>query len=362
VSEVQPSSVTLLTYPYYPDNAWQRIIYSTFIKAGGDVEILPSLGELGAMAQRAHSIGRRPLLHMNWTTPISQAASGLRESMDRVQAAIDVLRGFVADGGHVVWSIHNVLPHECAYLAPELILCRELASLASTIVVMNPSTSLAVAGLYPLDPAKVEQIDFPSYVGEYPDTMTRHDARQSFGLRDDDIVCGFVGGVRPYKGLEQLLGAFDLLAHQDVRQRLLIAGRPGPGYSERDLQTVFHPREYLTLALEHVPDDDIQRWMSAADLIVLPYTQSLNASVLLLAASFGRPVALRRLPEFEHLGDEPWIFWLEGEGVEFAESIARAEQASISTPELGTAARRFADAVRPGVIADRYLRIFTKPA
>jgi glycosyltransferase involved in cell wall biosynthesis len=66
----------------------------------------------------------------------------------------------------------------------------------------------------------------------------------------------------------------------------------------------------VRLALEHVPDDDIQRYLRAADLVVLPFRDITNSGSALLALSFDRPVlvpALGAMGELQALAGADWV-------------------------------------------------------
>jgi len=50
----------------------------------------------------------------------------------------------------------------------------------------------------------------------------------------------------------------------------------------------------IKVFLDFIPDNDIQIYMNAADIIVLPYLDILNSGVAILAMSFGKPVIAPR--------------------------------------------------------------------
>jgi beta-1,4-mannosyltransferase len=116
----------------------------------------------------------------------------------------------------------------------------------------------------------------------------------------------FLGLLRPYKGLEELLPAFRSLPDPDAT--LLIAGRPRPSdYAARlasqvasDPRVRWHP--YF------VPDAEVQLWMNAADAVVLPYRQITTSGAAMLAWSFGKPVIAPALPAFiEPMATAPFL-------------------------------------------------------
>ncbi len=350
------ATTTVLAYPHYPDNPWQRVVYSAFSSARGRVVPLESIGDLAEASAAVQREGGRCVLHLNWTAPISQASPSIADSARTVADAIDGIRAFVADGGRLVWSIHNVLPHELHHFAPEAILCRALAQAADAIVIMNPATPELMAPFCALDPARTVTIEHPSYIGEFADTTTRAEARERLGIADDVVATLFFGLIRPYKGLESLVDAFDAL--DDPRRRLLVAGQTGPGYTAEEVERMLRPRPWLTRHPGRVPDDEVQVWFAAADLAVLPYRRGLNMSVLLLAASFGTPAIIRGIPGTQYLEGEPWIARIDGDESQFPASLRSAQDALLARPNAPAAARAYAQARHPDLISRRYLELF----
>ena len=132
-----------------------------------------------------------------------------------------------------------------------------------------------------------------NYEGVYPDTMDRPTAREALGLEPDARVFLFLGQIRRYKGVEDLLDAFRTLEARDAR--LVVAGKlhyPGLEESLRD-HAGDDPRIKLLPVL--VPDDRMQVFLRAADAMVLPYRDVLTSGSAILAMTFGVPVLAPRI-------------------------------------------------------------------
>ena len=76
---------------------------------------------------------------------------------------------------------------------------------------LSSGTVEAAAPLYEIPASKVLHIPHPAYLGVYPDTSEAY-ARRHYGIEADDIVFGVIGNLRPYKGLDDLLDAFESVA------------------------------------------------------------------------------------------------------------------------------------------------------
>lgn len=343
----------LAVFPYYPDNDWQEILYDDLRRDDVQISVLESIRVepwMHAMLRDGGSV----VLHLNWTAPVSQRAQDVVASMTEVRRALDELARFRELGGRIIWTIHNVLPHELRFLAPELVLCQGIATLAHTIMVMNPDTARLVSDWYTLSPEKTIQIDHPSYLGRFPNTVSRADARRAHGLSPDDVVLLFVGSVRPYKGLEDLLPAFDRAHANCDRLKLLIAGPPGPGYSRGQIDELLSPRAGLVTEVGYVAPDRMQYWCNAADVMVLPYRESLNVSVVSLAATFGLPVSIRRAPSSAYLQAHEWVSELSSETNHLSDELLASGLRFHRNAAARHAARAAAVATSPARVAKEF--------
>jgi len=129
-----------------------------------------------------------------------------------------------------------------------------------------------------------------------PDTnLTPEEAKRRLGVSSNERVVLFFGAIRPYKGLEHLVAAFQQVSAKDERYRLIIAGaahRESEQYL-RDIrnQIEMHPsRTRVIQKLEFVPDEQTELYFKAADVSILPYKLVFQSGVLFLSYNFGLPV------------------------------------------------------------------------
>jgi len=128
-------------------------------------------------------------------------------------------------------------------------------------------------------------------------------AKQQLGIGAAEKVLLFFGGIRPYKGLEYLAEAFRVLACEDPRYKLIIAGEPKREAVQywRDIeQTLARDPSCgrVILNITYIDDADAEIYFKAADLAVLPYTQVYQSGVLFLSYSFGTPVVVTDVGAF----------------------------------------------------------------
>ncbi len=102
----------------------------------------------------------------------------------------------------------------------------------------------------------------------------------------------FFGTIRPYKGLEDLVRAFELLAEEDPGLHwLTVVGETWEGWREpTDLIARSPHRERITLVNRYVTDGEAGRWFAGADVAVLPYRRSSASGPLHMSTAAGMPV------------------------------------------------------------------------
>jgi D-inositol-3-phosphate glycosyltransferase len=121
------------------------------------------------------------------------------------------------------------------------------------------------------------------------------EAKTRLGLSADSKVLLFFGQIAPYKGLEYLVAAMGELCAKDAGLNLIIAGKVKKGYAVY-WQEISSEIERLGIGAQvvqkigFVPDDEVESYFKAADVVILPYVEIFQSGLPFLAYSFGLPV------------------------------------------------------------------------
>lgn len=238
--------------------------------------------------------GRPDVLHLHWTHRYLRGQFGIR-SCGRHRTVLE-LRLLRRLGVRIVWTVHNVGGHEGGRSEEERLAHAAIASLSDVIVCHCEAARVLAADTFGLDAAiraRMHVVPHGSYAGVYPDTFDRATAREALGLAPDQTVFLFLGQIRRYKGVQELLDAFGALERDDIR--LVVAGRiDDPGLAGT-LQRDAHEDPRISLLPGPVPDDRMQVFLRAADVMVLPYRDVLTSGSAILGMTFGLPVVAPRI-------------------------------------------------------------------
>lgn len=202
-------------------------------------------------------------------------------------------------GYRIIWTMHDLMPMwplEPVWL--DRIGRYIIAGLADGVIVHCQEARRLLAQHFHRR-RSVWVARHPAFVGAYPAYLSRQAARDRLEIDPDVRMMLFVGGIHPAKGLETLVQAFGQLADDNLV--LWIVGKVWPPESyAQELRTLATRDRRVRLVESFVPDDEMQLYVKAADVVVLPFARGLTSGSTVLAMSFGRPViapAMGCLPE-----------------------------------------------------------------
>lgn len=112
----------------------------------------------------------------------------------------------------------------------------------------------------------------------------------------DRPIALFFGGLRPSKGIEDLIDAWRLVI-SELDAHLVVCGQPA-GVEIAMLEARIEDLElgdHITLRPGYLPLEEVSGVFGLADLVVLPYRSATASGVLQLAYAFGLPVVATEL-------------------------------------------------------------------
>jgi beta-1,4-mannosyltransferase len=316
-------------FPYRPgSNPYQRLFADALESAGASVERIPP--RKLAPLQRAAS---RPvdLLQLDWPHDWYQGRNAWTRAVKQVLYR-DGLRRLRRRP--MVWTAHNLKAHDAPDTDYEHRMLQALIDVCDGIIVLSSASGELLRGTYQVPShTRVEVIHHGHYIGCYPDTMTCVEARERLGIPAEARVVLLLGRLQPYKGLEELLAAFGEVGQTgDV---LLLAGKTvSEAYAaslRRTIAALARPGLRVELVDAVVPDEELQVYYHACDVVALPFRQVLNSGSLLLAMSFGCPVVAPRLGSIPEVAcPEGWFGYDAADPRGLARALSEALAASAS--------------------------------
>ncbi len=248
-------------------------------------------------------------------------------------------------GVHLVWTAHNVLPHEPVF-ADDVSARRALVAACDLVVAHSQATltELAALGAVPRRSVVIQQGASAPIV---PDVSLR-----TAGVGGPRRFL-FFGRVQEYKGVDDLLAAF-LAMPDDVAAHLTIVGQCDDLRLRSRLCAIARPGgASVLLRLERVPEEELAQLLVAADVVVLPFRRVTTSSSAMLALSYGRPLIVPDLAGLADLPDQA-VFRYYGEVSQLAAVLIRAARTDDETlVAMSAAARGYASTTTWPEIAER---------
>jgi len=262
-------------------------------------------------------LGRASVLHTHWKpTSRIRGRSALKVAA-RAAGLLLIFQIARLRGIRVIWTAHNLETHDSSVAHPALERCywSTLPKLLDAVISLTASAVPLLHERYPgLRDVPTWIIPHGNYRNVYPQHATRDAARARFGIAPGARVFTFVGQIRPYKNVIALIRAFREL--EDEHAILLIGGMVKLKEERAEFDALIAADSRIHVVPRFVPDDELQYFLAAADLIVLPFASVLNSGSAILALSFDRPVLVPALGALTDLAAQignGWVITYENE-------------------------------------------------
>jgi glycosyltransferase involved in cell wall biosynthesis len=191
-----------------------------------------------------------------------------------------IMIGFLRRRGFRVALIcHNLVDHEASGLKAAI--SRRVIGMADAYLVHSSDHADILRREWPHKAIELHSI--PIY-GHYPP------ARGTLAKRGR-IELLFFGFIRPYKGLDVLLGALKLLGDKDVY--LTVIGEYWGNPKALVEQHADHP--HVELHLRYMSDAEAAEYFERADFVVLPYREATPSAVASVAFHYDTPIIASRV-------------------------------------------------------------------
>ena len=187
----------------------------------------------------------------------------------------------------VMFIADNVVPHEAR--PGDIQLTRYAFRAVDYFIVHSDAVERELIRVYP----SAKFIKLPHGIFEiFGESMPIADARRLLALPQEAPVILFFGYIRKYKGLDILLRAVPKLLKKMPELRVIVAGEYYSDEAEyRSLiESLGIPEQNLLLATDYIPNDEVAKYFSAANVVVLPYRSATQSGIVPIAYQFDRPV------------------------------------------------------------------------
>lgn len=306
-SAAGPQPLRVLAWPAFKGRgrSYVSLLYSAMVRQGTVVhEFSPARLLRGGYDVLHIHWPERALLHPN---PLLGVVGSI--------GLIPLLHFARARGTRVLWTVHNLEPHEKRRLWLQASFWKLFCDAIDGYIALSPSGAVLAAERYPaLADRRGFVVPHGHYRGIYPNSVASREARAELEIAGAETVVAFFGRIRPYKNVPHLIRVFR--TSPDTHRILIVAGKITSDQLRSQVIEAVAGDPRVRLFLDFVPNDEVQLFLNAADLVVLPFTEILNSGSALLALSFDRPVLLPdrgAMSELQAEVGKAWVRTFDGE-------------------------------------------------
>jgi beta-1,4-mannosyltransferase len=249
------------------------------------------------------------ILHMHWPDALlKNVSTGLAAArLFGLAAVLFVVKAFRRK--KVVWTVHNLSPHNGAHPFVISALHTVLNLCVDGYMLFSQQSTKELREIHSRAVKKpCVLIDHGTYVEDYKPNESRAKTLRRYGISPESFVIGHFGTIDKYKGPLELTRAFQRM--EDCHVRLIIAGRCEDVGLQAILEEAVCADHRIVLKLGWLSNEELGNLVQASDLVAYPYSRILNSGSVFLALSQRRPVLVPGTATFHDLAKsmgEGWV-------------------------------------------------------
>jgi len=193
----------------------------------------------------------------------------------------------------VVLTVHDVKPHYERFVSRGPFIRRSL-QIPRRLIVHYEDGKRQLADHWGICSDNIDVI--PHGIMPVENPPDQRDAREKLKLPQDRQIILLFGGIRPNKGLDALIKALEIVKLFKEQVLLVIAGGLLGRFSFEQYSNMIRNTglsNYVQTFIDFIPEEDVDYFFAASDLVVLPYLKfEAQSGVLLRAYAHKKPVVV----------------------------------------------------------------------
>jgi glycosyltransferase involved in cell wall biosynthesis len=279
--------------PYIPDdiNIYTKPLYESLSLKG--FNILGESADYFSFKWLFKNLKRIDILHIHWPSNYYNSNTCIKILMKLLIFTIKLLQcRFV--GVKIVWAAHNLYPQyhyagrfPMIYNYIQKLARRLIVNISHLIIAHCQAAGNLIQQHFGCKPEKIIVLPHGSLCGWFPiQGVSKTEARKKLKFPSQAFIYLCFGRIEAYRGIRNLLAACKKhLGNEDL---IIIAGKPTDLSLKRRLESERPPK--VIFEMRYIPDEEIEYYFAASDVVVLPYENILTSGAAVTALSFGKPV------------------------------------------------------------------------
>jgi glycosyltransferase involved in cell wall biosynthesis len=202
-------------------------------------------------------------------------------------------------GLKIIWEMHNILPHD--FKPGDIIAGKWFYERVDGVIYHSQADIERAEKSFGTEVKKLNLVvPHGNFDDSYENKISRAEARERLKIPADKKVILCFGFIRRNRGYEHLIEST-----RDMDDTVVvIAGKLLEKETYENLLEYQKGAPNVRIFAKWIPDDEVQVFFNASDIVVLPYTQITTSGVIPLAYSFSRPVVTTAIGGIKDVVDE----------------------------------------------------------
>lgn len=196
----------------------------------------------------------------------------------------------------VVLTVHDIKPHYERFVSRASFIKRSL-QIPHRLIVHYEDGKRQMADHWGICTDRIDVIPHGIIPLQNPPDLTA--ARKKLNLPSNCQIILFFGAIRPNKGLDILLKALEIIKSRNQQILLVIAGGLLGRFnfeSYSDIIRKYDLSEHVQTFIHFIPEEEVDYFFAASNLVVLPYLKfEAQSGVLLRAYAHKKPVVVSNI-------------------------------------------------------------------
>lgn len=290
-------------------NPYQRKLFEGLEQNGVNCRAADYRG-LFPILRMVRQQGPMDLVHLHWTHVFYRSPYRIIRALYALRFLLEIYL-LKLSGVRLVWTIHNLQDHDGHSPHLDKFVNRTISRWCDRAIVhCDAARELAIAFFKPKEKMrkKLHVVPHGNYIGVYENTHGKEESRDRLDLDPANFIFLFLGHIRPYKGIKNLIQSFNKI--NEPSAHLIIAGNAEDPEASKEISEEVDRIPNAQWKKGFVPEEKIQLYMNASDVIVLPYEDILTSGSAVLAMSFGKSVIMPRIGcNQDMVGDEHGLIY-----------------------------------------------------
>ena len=188
----------------------------------------------------------------------------------------------------LVWTLHNITPHQLKYPRFEKWIRKVIYRTMHKVRVFDKALLVDVGQYFGKIHPKIVIVPEGNFISHYKTNMDKTQARTNQGINNEAMMFLFFGGIKPYKGVEQLITSFKKLEANNLT--LWIVGKPFNNGYRLLIEQLVGDDNNIKVQLDFIKEENLSQLITASDIVVLPFQKITNSGSVILAMGYSKPV------------------------------------------------------------------------